>query len=235
MFFKSDDTDKKEEETSSAGIPVQRRSAARAKPARAAAGSVREASAGDAMLGHKASKKEETAARLRARKEKETRRVDESRVNEVSDILLRRNDDYRRVRKVWWISLAVTLACTVLTLVVSQLVSTSGDEVTSGTGVIVSTVCLVLAYAAVIFSLVWDWVKVRPYRNAMRQKASSMSDKAQDRVLEEARLAELQRKQAKQAKKSKGKKAGESTKVSEVSEADAADDGDEAANETKKG
>lgn len=175
MFFNRDKSDKDDESTSSPAASMQqRRSAARAKPARAAASSVREASA--TTPGYGASKKEQTAARLRSRERKAERRVEDSRLNYLVDIQLKSNPSYAKSRRIWEVAIGITLASTVLTLVLSSM--SGGQAVT-----IAEMVSLVLAYASVFFALIWDWVKVRPLRNAARDKAYSMSERAQERLI----------------------------------------------------
>ena len=175
MFFNRDKSDKDDESTSSPAASMQqRRSAARARPARAAASSVREAPA--TTSGYGASKKEQTAARLRSRERKAERRVEDSRLNYLVDIQLKSNPSYAKSRRIWEVAIGITLASTVLTLVLSSM--SGGQAVT-----IAEMVSLVLAYASVFFALIWDWVKVRPLRNAARDKAYSMSERAQERLI----------------------------------------------------
>jgi hypothetical protein len=194
MFFNHDKSEKDDASASSSAASMQqRRSAARAKPARAAASSVREAPA--TTPGYAASKKEQTAARLRSRDRKAERRIDENRVNYLIDIQLKSNPTYAKSRRIWQVSIGLTLACTLVTLILSTM-SGGGQSVA-----IAETVAIVLAYAFVIFALIWDWVRVRPLRNAARDKAYSMSERAQERL-----IAQFEDQEEEREKQNKGKR-----------------------------
>ncbi len=57
------------------------------------------------------------------------------------------------------------------------------DGVASGAGQTAQIALLVAAYAAIIVAFIFDFIKIRPIRNACRATASGMSDAKLDEVI----------------------------------------------------
>lgn len=168
---------------------VARKSAASAKPARTAGGSVRTAPAGSNASG--LSRDERRAARNRER-------TQEDQIREVSQILLDSNPTYVSRRRLWWVfvgfGLGMVLVSTVIAFVLKQT-----DASTPGG--MAGTVVLVLAYAGIIAGLVYDFVRIRPLRKEADARAKSMRDKKRAELIAKDREERAARKAARKAGK----------------------------------
>lgn len=162
-----------------------RRSVARAKPAREAAGGVRVVSASSVRSGRQtpsgtgrsgASREERRSAR-RARREREDREAQAARV------LMQRDPEYRKGQRVWWITMGVGMALILISTAISAF--PGGSDLDYGTVAgFFAIVCLVLSYGAIIGGFVYDWRKMRPIRNAASSLAASMTPKKILQVIE---------------------------------------------------
>lgn len=172
-----------------------RKSAASAKPARNAGSSVRvvpasakdkrrQAQRGESLVG--LSKEEK-----RARKKEE--RLREDRLYAVSNELLRADSDYKSRRRVFWALLAVGIVATLFVWIMMVAVPTTE----AGTMQIAQIAGLVVAYAAIIGSFIYDIVRVRPLRNDARSRAEGMSEAKQLALLEEVAAKSNKKRDAK--------------------------------------
>ena len=159
-----------------------RKSAASAKPARAAASSVRVVPSSA-----KARRKEfergeslEGLSREEKRARKQAARAREDRLYTASNILLRQDSEYRGYRRVFWILLGAAIALTIMVWVLLFGVDSSALEYAG----IVQIVGMVAAYALVIGAFIFDFVKVRPLRNYYRAQAEGMTEKRLIEVIE---------------------------------------------------
>lgn len=183
---------KKEAENLGAGEEEKkgfsRSSAAKAKPSREAAASVRTASKPkqSSSLGGTAETKEEKRERKRREREEQDFR------NRAYDILLRSNDDYKRTERVFWIILGAGLALAVISLVCVYLFGQSPD-MSSWQGIL-SVGSLVAAYGFMIASFIYDWAKRRPYRKQTESRVRGLSDKKLLDLLEQERAKETAKK-----------------------------------------
>ncbi len=191
-------------EIESAGLDDEKKgfvksSAAKARPAREAGASVRVApksSQRDTFGNKKETKAEKKERKRRERDERDLR-------NRAFDIVLRGIPGYRATEKVFWALLGVGMVLAILSLVFSSLFDGTTD-VSTWQGLI-SVISLVLAYAFIIASFVYDMVKRRRFRKEAETRVSGMTQKRVEQLLEKARVEELE-KAAKDAEK--GKKAG---------------------------
>ena len=165
-----------------------RSSAAKAKPSREAAASVRTASKPkqSSSLGGGAETKEEKRERKRREREEQDFR------NRAYDILLRSNDDYKRTERVFWIILGAGLALAVISLVCVYLFGQSPD-MSSWQGIL-SVGSLVAAYGFMIASFIYDWAKRRPYRKQTESRVRGLSDKKLLELLEQEHAKETAKK-----------------------------------------
>lgn len=159
-----------------------RKGASSAKPARAAAGSVRVVPA-SAKARRKAAERGENLEGLskeekRARKREE--RAREDRLYDASSVLLKADEDYNKYRKIFWAILGVGMAAIVVTWYV--LLGGQQDHV-GQSGNPLEIVGIVVSYAAIIGAFVFDMVKIRPIRNYCRSKAEGMSERKIAEVL----------------------------------------------------
>ena len=167
-----------ESETTSSSAGFSRRSAARAKPAREAAGSVRTSAKSQAEM----SKEEKKAAR-------EARRTEEDLLYEAKKAYLNMNEAYRASQRLWWGLLGGGMACSIISFMIMRYMQ-SGQS-SSESMATVSVVFMVLAYALIIGAFIYDLVKVRPMRNEANDKLGGMSKKRLNQLIadEEARKA----------------------------------------------
>ena len=168
-----------------------RSSAAKAKPTREAAASVRVASKPKqtGAVGGPAETKEEKRERKRREREEQDFR------NRAYDIILRSNPAYKRTERVFWIILGAGLALAVISLVCVYLFGQSPD-MTTWQGVL-SVVSLIAAYGFMITSFIYDWAKRRPYRKQTESRVRGLSDKKLLELLEKARADEVSKKEDK--------------------------------------
>ena len=177
---KKDDAadDAAETTTPSTQAGFSRRSAARAKPSREAAGSVR----GGSKPKSEMTKEEKKAAR-------EAKRTEEDLIFDLKKTMLENDETYKRTQRIWWGLLIAGIALTVISWGIMQSMRSGGSQ--SETMATVSIVCMVLAYALVIGAFIFDMVKVRPLLNKADERIVGMSKRRMQRTLDE----ELQRKE----------------------------------------
>ena len=155
----------------------KRPTAAKAKPAREAGSSVRKEASGSGAKRSAAStvssskpmsKDEKKAERARQREHDDFR-------NRGYELMLRRNEEYHRTERTWWVLLGVGFACTVASMVLAYVLPQAND-VSTAMGVF-AVILLVAAYAFIIGSFVYDFAKRRPIRKRVEQQVASMTDK----------------------------------------------------------
>ncbi|OUO33601.1 hypothetical protein [Olsenella sp. An293] len=177
---------KKEAENIGAGEEEKkgfsRSSAAKARPSREAASSVRMASKPKSSAVPGTESKEEKRERKRREREEQDFR------NRAYDLLLRSNPDYKRTERVFWIILGIGLALAVISLVCVYLFGQDPD-MGSWEGIL-SVGSLVAAYGFMIASFFYDWAKRRPYRKETEGRVRGLSDKKLLELLEKARAEE---------------------------------------------
>ena len=176
------DTTAEEQPSSPSGF--SKRSAARAKPAREAAGTVR--------TGPKP-RSEMTKEEKRAIKAE--KRDAEDLIYDVKKAVLESNEDYQRTQKIWWGLLIAGIACTICSWLAINYVQ-GGGEATS-TLTTISVALMVIAYVLIIGAFIYDMIKVRPLRKQADAKIVGMSKRRMKQVAEEAAEAKRQKKAAK--------------------------------------
>lgn len=170
-------------------VGMARRSAASAKPARTAAGSVRVVAA-SGKAKRKQMEQGESLAGL-SKEEKRARKAairrQEDRVYAASNTLMKEREDYARLRKLWWIFMGAGMALVAISFVLMAMtnVETASDEMVTA-----QVVCIALAYVAIIGGFIFDFMKIRPIRNEERARAESMSERQLAAVLERSAEAE---------------------------------------------
>lgn len=193
------------EKSSSAGFV--KKSTARAKPAREAGSSVRTVSGG----GKKASEPAEGGLgglfRKKSAEEKESEKADRRKRREEEDfrhqayqILLNRDQEYRRGEKVWWAAIGAGFAFTIISLVLTYVLPEASRDLTMTAGK-VSIGLLTAAYACIIGAFVYDWRKRRPLRKEVEKKVDGMTQKKLSQLFEEERVRRAEEEVAKKAKR----------------------------------
>ncbi len=134
----------------------------------------------------------------RSKEEKKARKAElrraEDRVYTAASQLMKEDESYPRLRRVWWVLLAIGIAALVGMWV---LLAVMGEEgMASGSGQTAQIALLVVAYAAIIIAFIFDFVKIRPIRNACREAAAGMSEAKLDAVIERS-IAPKDKKQGK--------------------------------------
>lgn len=158
-------------ESTSTGF--SRRSAARAKPTREAAGSVRtEAAKGSSEM----TKEERKAARAEKRKEEDI-------IYDTAQVILKQQPGYDKARKLWWGLMIAGIVCTLGSWGVMQYMRNTGTESYVLAGL--SIAFMVAAYVLIIGAFIYDIRKVRPMRTKADELTRGMSRRRMQKVLEE--------------------------------------------------
>ena len=173
-----------------------RSSAAKAKPAREAAASVRTGSKpqSSGLFGKSESKEEKKERRRREREESDMR-------TRAYDLLLRSIPEYRRTDRIFWVVVGVAMVFAVASLVGMY----AFGEVTDITSVhgIVATVTLVAAYALIIGAIIYDFAKRRPFRKRAQAQVNGLTEKRLVELFEQDRAAQLAKQVAREARRKK--------------------------------
>lgn len=162
---------------------MARKSASSAKPARAAASSVRVVPA-SAKAKRAAAERTEDLSGL-SKEEKKARKAEirrqEDRVYTASNALLKEDKDYVRLRRIWWVLLGIGIVALIGTWV---LLAVLGQDAANMKAAQTAQMALIIAaYAAIIAAFIFDFIKIRPIRNACRAAAAGMSDAKLDEVI----------------------------------------------------
>ena len=162
---------------------MARKSASSAKPARAAASSVRVVPA-SAKAKRAAAERTEDLSGL-SKEEKKARKAEirrqEDRVYTASNALLKEDKDYVRLRRIWWVLLGVGIVALIGTWV---LLAVLGQDAANMKAAQTAQMAMIIAaYAAIIAAFIFDFIKIRPIRNACRATAAGMSDAKLDEVI----------------------------------------------------
>ena len=162
-----------------------RSSVARAKPSREAASSVRVAtSPSKKALAGTETKEEKRARRRREREEEDLR-------NRAFDLVMRSLPGYKKTERVFWVTMGVGLALSVVSILCAYVFEGQSD-LTTAQG-IVSVGSLVAAYACIIGGFIYDLRKRRPYRREAEARVKGLSDKKLAEIFEKARAAQAKK------------------------------------------
>ncbi len=157
------------------GTGMARKSASSAKPARAAAGSVRVVPT-TAKAKRAAAERGEDLSNL-SKEEKKARKAElrreEDRIYTASSQLMKEDPDYPRLRRIWWVLLAIGIAALIGTWVMLAVMGQEGMATSAGQTA--QFALIIAAYAAIIIAFIFDFMKIRPIRNACREKAAGMT------------------------------------------------------------
>lgn len=182
---------------------MARKSASSAKPARPAAASVRVVPA-DSKARRKQAERGESLAGL-SREEKRARkremRAEEDRVYTASNALMKQDPEYKRLRRIFWVIMGVGIAG----IVVSWAILTVVGSEPKGAALVGEYASIGIAYAAIIASFIFDFVKIRPIRNRSRDTAAGMTRNKLNSVIERAAAEEDAKRAAREERKSRKK------------------------------
>lgn len=181
MSARPKDEEQQDAQDSPKQAGMTRRSVAKAKPAREVASGVRVVSSNGTTKS--ASAAPQTKAQRRQAKEEHRRAQD--RLIMASNALLSRDETYRKRRHIWWVLIGVGLVGTVLSFATMYLTPESASADFKTNMGIVAIVALVLAYGGILGALIYEFVRIRPMRNAMDEKARGMSAKRLDAIIKE--------------------------------------------------
>ena len=161
-----------------------RKSAARAKPAREAAGSVYSA-ASEANAGKSKDK---------AKADRERRRSEEDLAYDAKRAYLAMMPGYQKTQRVWWALIITGIICTLFGWgVIKSLDPQSANSDLS----VVTMVTMVLAYVLVIGAFIYDIVKVRPMRKIADEQVSGMTKRRMQKTIDEYEASKAAKKEAK--------------------------------------
>lgn len=178
---------------------VARKSAASAKPARAAASSVRvqPATAKDRRKKLEKGESLEGLTKQEKKARKQELRAEEDRRYTASTILLKQDEDYTKRRRVWWALLGAGMLIIIALWIWLFGLSGNGGKVTSG----VQMAAIVIAYAVIIAAFVYDFTRIRPIRNMYRDQVEGMSTNKLNALIERAAAEEDRKRAEKEAAK----------------------------------
>ena len=174
---------------------VARRSASSCKPSREAAGSVRVAASTSKERRAELDRGEDLSNLTKEEKKARKRelRMQEDRVYTALNVMLREDFKYNRFRRVWWFLLGLGVVCLVATWGLLIVANKNGQQTGMNTA---ELVCTVLAYAAIIGALVFDFIKIRPLRNMYRAKAEGMSERQLDETIGRSGMTSAEQREA---------------------------------------
>lgn len=167
---------------------VAKRSAARAKPARDAAASVRTVKSGSKAKSRALMSPQEKKA---ARQEQ---RDMEQRIRLLTSIILRNNEAYKKRRIIWFALMALALMGTVVSIVTLQLFSPNQEWNISNPIGLISVVSIVVAYGSLIVVFIFDFMMIRPLRKAAEHTARGLSLKKAQALVEDYESRRLRKK-----------------------------------------
>lgn len=181
---------------------MARRSASSAKPARAAASSVRVIPA-KSKARRAQRERGESLAGL-SKEEKRARRAEErrfeDRVYSATEFLLKEQPVYKQRRRTWWTMLGIAGVLALVSLVLFFVLNISETHPELVTGGFVVLVC---AYALLFVAVGYDFIRIRPVRNEVRATVEGMSENKLDAVLERAARERAERDERARTKKKK--------------------------------
>lgn len=174
---------------------VARRSASSCKPSREAAGSVRVAASTSKERRAELDRGEDLSNLTKEEKKARKRelRMQEDRVYTALNVMLKEDFKYNRFRRVWWFLLGLGVVALVATWGLLIVANKSGQP--AGMNV-PEMVCTVVAYAAIIGALVFDFIKIRPLRNMYRAKAEGMSERQLDETIGRSGMTSAEQREA---------------------------------------
>ena len=178
---------------------VARKSAASAKPAKAAGASVRVVATSGKAKREQMAKGEDLSSLTKEEKKarKKERRRQEDRVYAASDALMNEDPTYRRYHRIWWGIMIAGIAA----LVVLYLITSLFGESDLAWAAILQIALLVLAYGCIIVVFVFDFWKVRPIRREYQTIAEGMSEAKLEAVLAKAQAEDARKDAEKEARK----------------------------------
>ena len=187
-----------------AGTGMTRKSAASAKPARAAAASVRVVPASSKAKRKQLERGEDLSGLTKEEKKarKAELRRQEDRIYAASNVLMREDPEYPKRRKVFW---GIMVLGIVFIAIGWGLLVAFGDAA-GGTYQTLEIIAIALAYVCIIGGFVYDMVRIRPIRNQARATAEGMSDNKIEDVLDRAARKDAEKRSARDAKALEKKK-----------------------------
>lgn len=202
-FNKKDDEPVEEQAVKPAGMT--RKSAASAKPAREAAQGVRVVSSSGAS---KSSSSPATKTKEQRKAERKAEREAEDEFANLTEIYLKKDERYKKLRRYWWIMIGIGFVMVVVSFLIVYILGGNRSQSydTSTPAGVVSLVLLAISYIIIIAAIIWEFVKVRPIRNEAADKVKGMSNKRRNAMLEEAYKEQEAKRAAKAAKKAARKK-----------------------------
>lgn len=181
---RNDEAPEPEENAKQQKQGFSRRSSARAKPTREVAGSIRSGSSSTAEK-----TKEEKKRDRQERRDKEDLKFD------AREALLKTNDEYAKAHRNWLIMMGVGGAILLLCFFFSRFAMT--NDATTNLTLMITAILVIIAYALVIASIVYDYRKIRPMRKQVEDQVKGMTPKRMRRVIADAAKAEEAKKAAK--------------------------------------
>lgn len=181
------------------GVGMTRKSAGSAKPARAAAASVRVVPASSKAKRQQLERGEDLSNLSREEKKarKQELRRQEDRIYSAANVLMREDEEYMRQRKIFWMIMVLGI---VFIAIGWAMLLAFGDAPERSYQTL-EIAAIALSYVCIIGGFIYDMVKIRPIRNKHRAVAEGMSDAKLLDVLERAAAKDDQKRAEREAKK----------------------------------
>lgn len=181
------------------GVGMTRKSAGSAKPARAAAASVRVVPASSKAKRQQLERGEDLSNLSHEEKKarKQELRRQEDRIYSAANVLMREDEEYMRQRKIFWMIMVLGI---VFIAIGWAMLLAFGDAPERSYQTL-EIAAIALSYVCIIGGFIYDMVKIRPIRNKHRAVAEGMSDAKLLDVLERAAAKDDQKRAEREAKK----------------------------------
>lgn len=181
------------------GVGMTRKSAASAKPARAAASSVRVVPASSKAKRQQLERGEDLSGLTREEKKarKQELRRQEDRIYSAANVLMREDEEYMKQRKIFWMIMVLGI---VFIAIGWAMLLAFGDAPERSYQTL-EIAAIALSYVCIIGGFIYDMVKIRPIRNKHRAVAEGMSEAKLLDVLERAAAKDDQKRAEREAKK----------------------------------
>lgn len=182
---------------------VSRKSAAKAKPARAAAQSVRVVSASSKSKSRSGASSTANMTKEQKKAKRRAEREQEDMIATVANVKMRDDPTYVRYRRIWWVLLVAGMVFVFVSFAAGTLGQNAEGNMydVSTTSGIIAVVSVVLAYALIIGALVFEFAKIRPIRNAALSQVRGMTEKKRRAVIERSYEEDERRRAEKAARK----------------------------------
>lgn len=150
-----------------------KRTAAGAKPARAKAAGVTVVASSDAGRYKQAREGMRTGSKEERKAKRKVVRDHDDMVEFVANYLMHKDPEYPKMRKIWWILLAVGFSCVLLAWIFTLIAGNTHNQAFT----VPAFVFMVLSYALIVGAVVYDFAKIGKMRRRYGDEVRGYTDK----------------------------------------------------------